>query len=268
MVMAAPKSNLSIVRPRAELQAVQRFKASALDNSVANGDRTPFKSVQTGVVPMQQQDATSTDDASTFEAVLVQTALDSLFDGVLIVNTHGDIIQANRKAQYLLSHAVPAKCCPDQLYDTEHSWPQALQGTQALPPSPHPLQPLLDEIWRVCETVIDSRATFPQQDVILDSEVTFTERSFRIRVRWMNDNVEAQSCLIVSIEDLLQTALNQINGDRWKYRLTPRETEVWGLKRRGYSYRAIAKTLYVTENTVKKHLKNIQAKRRAGGDLE
>ncbi|NET50698.1 MAG: helix-turn-helix transcriptional regulator, partial [Merismopedia sp. SIO2A8] len=104
--------------------------------------------------------------------------------------------------------------------------------------------------------------TFPNEDIVLDSEVEVDDTSFRIRVRWMDILIQGQACLLVTIEYLEETLSNQVTVDRWKYRLTPRESEVWELKRRGYSYQNIAATLYIAENTVKKHLKNIQAKRR------
>ena len=51
------------------------------------------------------------------------------------------------------------------------------------------------------------------------------------------------------------------NQDAQRYGLTTRETEVWYLKRAGYGYREISKILFISENAVKKHLKNIYAKR-------
>ncbi|MBD2073049.1 SUMF1/EgtB/PvdO family nonheme iron enzyme [Phormidium sp. FACHB-592] len=42
--------------------------------------------------------------------------------------------------------------------------------------------------------------------------------------------------------------------------LAPRESEVWNLRQAGYTYQQIAAELYITINTVKKHLKNIFVK--------
>ncbi|MGK7887863.1 MAG: helix-turn-helix transcriptional regulator [Leptolyngbyaceae cyanobacterium] len=270
--MAAPRSNLSVVHANTDRQSTDQLtrqaahQAAAAVNSATNGDRNLPPSnpaeVLTGLQPDDQW-------VNAFESLLVQAALDNLFDGVLIVNVHGDIIRTNHNAQVLLNHNIPATCCPEsQALGSPFLEPQSDVGHPNSSNISHPLQALLDEIWRVCLAVIDSRTIFPQQDIVLDSEVSLPQRSFRIRVRWMHNTLDDEPCLIVSVEDLLQTAVNQVNGDRWKYKLTPRETEVWRLKRRGYSYRAIAQTLYVSENTVKKHLKNIQAKRRAGGDFD
>jgi DNA-binding CsgD family transcriptional regulator len=43
--------------------------------------------------------------------------------------------------------------------------------------------------------------------------------------------------------------------------LTPRESEVWDLRNQGRSRREIADHLYISIDTVKKHLANIQIKR-------
>lgn len=45
------------------------------------------------------------------------------------------------------------------------------------------------------------------------------------------------------------------------YGLTSREAEVWLLRQANYSCREIAAELYISLNTVKKHMKNIHAKR-------
>jgi DNA-binding CsgD family transcriptional regulator len=46
-----------------------------------------------------------------------------------------------------------------------------------------------------------------------------------------------------------------------KYGLTPREAEVWLLRRAKYALKEIATELSISLNTVKKHIKNIHAKR-------
>ncbi len=49
-----------------------------------------------------------------------------------------------------------------------------------------------------------------------------------------------------------------------RYGLTPREREVWMLRRSGRSYQEIADALYISVDTVKRHLKNINTKRQEG----
>ena len=48
--------------------------------------------------------------------------------------------------------------------------------------------------------------------------------------------------------------------DQWLYGLTEREGEVWMLRLQDYSYQEIADKLYLSINTVKKHMKTILAK--------
>ena len=190
---------------------------------------------------------------------LLQTALDSFFDSILVISAKGDIIQANGQAYGLFQHDIPPTLHPLQADQTSGFHPMSIPlQAHAM----NPLQPLLDEIWRVCNVVMPNPATASDWDIVLDSEVALDNAVFRIRVRWLDKAIQDQGCFLATIEDLRQTVLNRVNGDRWKYKLTPRESEVWSLKHQGYSYRAIARALYVTENTVKKHLKNIQLKRK------
>lgn len=184
---------------------------------------------------------------------LLKTALDSFFDSILVIHADGRILQANGQVNRLFANAIPQELTPS----TTRAYESSLE-----PQMQHPLQPLLDEVKRVATAMMDSQNNFPDQDIVLDSEVEWDGEAFRLRVRWMDLTIEHQPCLLVTIEDLQQTAINQVNVDRWKYKLTPREAEVWRLRRQGYSYKAIASTLFVSENTVKKHLKNIQVKRR------
>ncbi|MUG91303.1 winged helix-turn-helix transcriptional regulator [Scytonema sp. UIC 10036] len=54
------------------------------------------------------------------------------------------------------------------------------------------------------------------------------------------------------------------------YGLTPREAEIWFLYRSRCSYKEIAERLYISVNTVKKHMKNIHSKQQSSlnQDLE
>jgi DNA-binding CsgD family transcriptional regulator len=65
---------------------------------------------------------------------------------------------------------------------------------------------------------------------------------------------------LVTIEDRQQSTHNAALTDVKKYGLTPREAEIWLLRRANYSYKEIADRLFITLNTVKKHMKNIYAK--------
>ena len=57
-----------------------------------------------------------------------------------------------------------------------------------------------------------------------------------------------------------QLARVQSTDDNKRYSLTPREADVWQLRQQGATYQEIAQELFISVNTVKKHLKSILAK--------
>jgi DNA-binding CsgD family transcriptional regulator len=67
----------------------------------------------------------------------------------------------------------------------------------------------------------------------------------------------------VTLEDLTQVAQQLAIAAMHQYGLTPREAEVWQYRLQGYSYQQMAQELHISENTVKKHIKNILSKRRS-----
>lgn len=165
---------------------------------------------------------------------LLQAIIDSFFDGVLILTKTGEWVHANECARRICR--------------------QLSQHTSQVNSVPQP-------IWRVCESLIESRELFPQQKMIIESEIdTANSTTFRIRVRWLELDASTQPYLLAILEDQYQSTQNAANTDAKKYGLTPREAEVWSLKRANYSYKEIAAQLYIGYNTVKKHLKNIYAK--------
>ncbi|MGB3135452.1 MAG: helix-turn-helix transcriptional regulator, partial [Nodosilinea sp.] len=84
----------------------------------------------------------------------------------------------------------------------------------------------------------------------------------RARVQWLDFPAAPSSYLLVSLENKTRSAHSSALLEAVQYSLTPREQAVWVLRRANCSYEDIAKELYITVNTVKRHLKNIYAKRR------
>ena len=72
-----------------------------------------------------------------------------------------------------------------------------------------------------------------------------------------------EPCLLIVLEDRKETVRRAAIAEIRKFKLTPREAEVWLWRRTGLSYTEIATKLFVTIDTVKKHLKSIYAKRDA-----
>ena len=164
----------------------------------------------------------------------LQAIIEGFVDGVLILTEQGDWVHANEYAR---------RICHKLSIGTSQS--------NAVP------QP----IWDVCESLIDSCEMFPELKMIIESEIdTENSGAFRIRARWLVLDESVRPYLLVTIEDRRQANQNIAIADAQKYSLTRREAEVWLLRRANYSYKEIAEKLYITHNTVKKHLKNIYAK--------
>jgi DNA-binding CsgD family transcriptional regulator len=165
---------------------------------------------------------------------LLQAVIEGFVDGILILSDRGELIHANTQAHRLYGSLI-----------------QDASQTNVV----------VQEIWRICESLKDSHDRFPDRTIIIESEVA-TEASaiYRIRARWIELGESERIFLLVTLEarhqDIENSAIAQIN----KYGLTPREADVWLLRQAKHSYKEIAAKLYITINTVKKHLKNIYAK--------
>ena len=169
------------------------------------------------------------------DSILLQGVLESFFDGILILTEQGELVQANNLAHQICEQLTQGKPQPNSV-------PK--------------------EIWRVCQALIESRSLYHNQPVIIESEIkTDKLTTVRIRTRWLKLSVSQHPCLLVILEDRYQAAQNLALAEVDKYGLTPREAEVWLLRRRQYALKKIATELTISLNTVKKHLKNIHAKR-------
>ncbi len=118
----------------------------------------------------------------------------------------------------------------------------------------------LEEIWAICQSFMLTS----EQDAIEEFEVNVRSHSIlRIRVRWLAFDQRKPSCLLVILIDEKQTAQNLAIAEAKQLGLTPCETKVYALYRANYSGAEIAKTLFISINTVKKHMRNIRQKRYA-----
>jgi DNA-binding CsgD family transcriptional regulator len=168
---------------------------------------------------------------------LLEAIIEGFVDGILILSEQGEWIHANEGARRICQ--------------------KLSQRTSTISSVPQP-------IWRVCESAIDSRTLFPDRQTIIESEFDIDDsETFRVRVRWLELNESDRPYLLVTIEDKHQSAHNVAIAEAKRYGLTPREAEVWLLRRANYSYKDIAAKLFITPNTVKKHLKNIYTKQEA-----
>ncbi|KYC35203.1 helix-turn-helix transcriptional regulator [Scytonema hofmannii PCC 7110] len=168
-------------------------------------------------------------------ASFLQEVIESLQDGILILTKTGELIHANTSAYHILTQLNQ---------NNSHS--------DLVPTA----------IWNLCKSLLENKNFFPEESIVLSNEIALDKATvFRVRVRWLNADKLLQSCFLVTIENRYESLKNIALTEIKKYDLTPREAEIWYLYRAKLSYKEIAHQLYITVNTVKKHMKNIHAKR-------
>ena len=166
---------------------------------------------------------------------LIEAVLEAFTDGVMLVTSEGKLLHMNQCAVQLCRHLQ-----------------EDFTSTGEIP----------KKIWRICKSLIESRVLFPNQTFVLEDEILNAKNEpVRIRVQWMNFQLTNQPYLLVTLEDLNQSTAISAILEAQKFGLTHREYEVWLLRKAKYNYEEIAAELYISVNTVKKHIKSIHAKR-------
>ena len=175
------------------------------------------------------------------QVYLLQAVIESFVDGILILTHKGELLHSNECAREMCRQLGK-----DSLEDK-----------------------IPVEILPVYESLIESRELFPSQRIFMEVEVEKSKAvKLRIRARWLHSDDNEEDYIIVTLEDCHESSQNIALADAKKYNLTEREAEVWLLRRANFSYKEIAEHLYITINTVKKHLKNIYAKQEGVGSGE
>lgn len=176
---------------------------------------------------------------------LLRGIVESLIDGIMILTDQGELIFANSCAKRICRQLA-------QSFTRRNTAPHASAPQQAVP----------QQVWRSCQVLIKSREEFPTESIVIEDEIkTKEDVAIRLRARWLDLNDIERPYLLIALEDRQQSAQYQAIAEAQKYGLTDRETQVWLLKRAGHTYKAIASELHITEDTVKKHIKSIYAKR-------
>lgn len=171
---------------------------------------------------------------------LLSALVDALPKGLLVVSPDRSIIYWNQNARRLCQRLAIA-----QKYVTD--------------------LPVI--ISQLCMQVVEL-GSLANEPAVLDYQ-TPDESSFRLTGYWLNPHTSdrAEDCLhqpsyiLVMIEDRDEVLHQDMQAEQKKFQLTNREAEIWLLLKREYSYQAIAKTLHISLNTVKTHIRNIHAKR-------
>lgn len=183
-----------------------------------------------------KKSATPTPGVLRSEKTFFKSIIESFLDGILILTEQGECIESNNLAQQICTQLTPNE-------------------------SPPQLVP--KEIWTVCQPLLGSSRSYSKQAELIESEIsTHQAITLRVRVQWLSLNALSRPCLLVILENRSQSLQNLAISEVNHYKLTPREAEVWLLSRANFTRQEIAAKLYISLNTVKKHLKNIQVKRK------
>ncbi|MEM6254139.1 MAG: LuxR C-terminal-related transcriptional regulator [Cyanobacteria bacterium P01_D01_bin.156] len=174
------------------------------------------------------------------QAALLIAAIENFTVGLMIVARDNKILHCNKHAQTLLAE-------------------MSVQSATNLPQS----------LWQSCQSLLENHDThaelFPDDTmVVLENEILTKHGTIYVRAQWFdweNDDYQSTDCFLITLENRQRSLIAMANQEAQRYGLTNRETDVWRLKRLEYSYKEIAKTLFISENTVKKHLKNVYAKK-------
>jgi DNA-binding CsgD family transcriptional regulator len=187
-------------------------------------------------------------DPSVNQFSLLKVVLATLMDAVMVIDPNGLILQANAKAKQLCDR-LRQETQPDR----DHP------GTNNLPVA---IQPLF-------AALLESRTLFPDQRVLPEFELCLSDRTpLRVRGQFLDlPRTDGDIPYVLITIENRQESLNSVAiGDAQRFGFTARETEVWYMRLLGRSYREIATMLFITENTVRKHVKSVLAKRRVEFD--
>ncbi|BAY82976.1 LuxR family transcriptional regulator [Calothrix parasitica NIES-267] len=177
--------------------------------------------------------ATQLDENYLEELSLLQKVVDNLEDGVLILTETGELIHANSSAYNICSQIKP--------YSFNKNFVPSV-------------------IWNRCKSLIQNQSKSNNSIIWSEDIVVNQSLIFRLRIRRFNLELSEQPLLLIIIENRYESLKNVALSEAYKYHLTQRETEIWSLYRATSSYKQIADKLFITVNTVKKHIKNIRAK--------
>ena len=125
------------------------------------------------------------------------------------------------------------------------------------------------EIIHICQVLKQCREHFPDQNWAIEFDIVTRNASvLHIRSRWLKLEGFDKPCILLIVEDRQQLIQDMVRDEAEDWGLTAREQEVWLLHQDGYTYRQIAEKLYITINTVKKHMRSVHGKRKSQLDPE
>lgn len=157
---------------------------------------------------------------------------ESIESGIFLFNRHGQVSHFNEQSRHVL----------DQLSKIYGQSPEVI----------------LDEIRQSITTVFEELDTETFSGACCQPFQGFHLRLYKIEIPG-----QLEKMILLVTENWEKYVQAQASLDTIRYGLTPRESEVWMLKSLGLSYQAISQKLFITVNTVKKHIAHIHQKKDA-----
>ncbi|MEO0377745.1 MAG: LuxR C-terminal-related transcriptional regulator [Cyanobacteria bacterium P01_A01_bin.17] len=172
---------------------------------------------------------------SCLDHVFLKSFLDSFAEGLLVYSLKGELLHANHMAY------------------------EVIQGSEEVSGYIATLGKEVENLFELFVRQLNGEnlnTTF----LVSDVELSKTQ-AFQLRARYFQVAVVCPEPMIwISIEDQHKAQQAKAFVEAQKYGLSEREREVWQLRIAGYSYLEVAKLLFISINTVKRHLKNIHLK--------
>lgn len=174
--------------------------------------------------------------------ILRSTLIELIKEGVMVISQNLQPVYLNLKAREICQQLWNGNYHPDSL------------------------PPVIADVYR------QLTRSFSSEDrmFIRDYQIA-GEQTIRIRACCLNldseDEINLVSgnypWLLVFLEDRNAILQEELRIEQKKYNLTDRETQILNLLSQAWTYQEIAKTLQVSLNTVKFHVKNIYSKKRS-----
>jgi DNA-binding CsgD family transcriptional regulator len=170
--------------------------------------------------------------------------LDAMRHGVMVISSDFQVIYRNLKAEEIYSvFGCVTTTLPDQVTEACRRFmavclPRDREGDP--------------EGDRVCDRSCDP--------FVMDCYPA-KGRKFNLQITWMESSPQA-GYMLVTIEDCYADMMVLWRREQARHGFTEREIQIWTLLHLECTYQEIAAQLAITVNTVKTHVKNLNAKRR------
>jgi DNA-binding CsgD family transcriptional regulator len=168
---------------------------------------------------------------------LWEALVNALQQGMLVLSRNLQLVYANEKAREICQMLLAGE-----------------QQAVGLP----------SEVSEICHRLM--REGTADGDSLVVEYLAPNHQTIRLYTCWLDLEPGATTepgYMLIRMENCHETLLEELRIERKKYDLTDREAEIWLLLRQECTYQAIAKSLQISLNTVKTHVKNLYAKKRS-----